>query len=389
MRAPNPTPIASLLGSLFIASLAWGQGPTTLTLPGQVPNGTFRQYLGGSEFRLGILLDRQALGSALKGKSQILSIQFRDLRLWPVLSSKSKQLPSLATLRLKIRASFGKAASTSPQTTFAANHGKSPMIVFDGSLLIQNPAAWNRDWGRQTVPFRLPKLTFSRPLPLASQGNLFLEIEAWDPSKSSNSLYWSWGLETLGEALGASSKKIGTGCIRYDLDPKNSIGSGQDLGILEDNRLLPGGLLSIEGTGPKNAPGLLFVGVQPTAFKLDGLGAKGCSLFVIPNTTLPILSTPLNLADPKASAALSLGFHRSDLPLPNLKSLLGLKIYAQAMFVDLKSNRLGLVFGDAVQAGVGTQAPQWGTSSLYAPDRDAKRGTPRLGQIPALRLELK
>ena len=388
MQAPFATQIACLTGCFLFASLAPGQ-TTTKTLPSQIPGSFFRQYLGGSDFRLGVLVDRQALGSSLKGRTQITAIQLRDLRLWPVLISKSAQIPSLATLRIRIRGSFGKVSSKAPRTTFSANHGKAPLKLFDGSIMIKNPSAWNKNWGQQNIPFRLPKLTFSKPLPIPPTGNLFLEIEAWDPSKSTKPVYWSWGLETAGEPLGEGSKKIGAGCVRYDMDPKNSTGSSEDLGVFEDNRLTPGGILAIEGTGPKNAPGLLFLGLQPTALKLDGLGAQGCSLFVVPATSLPLLSMGLSLGDASAEAALKVGFHRSDLPLPNLKSLLGIKIYAQAMFVNLNANRLGLVFGDAIEARVGTKTAQMGASVLYAPDRTATKGSPRMGQTPVLRLELK
>jgi hypothetical protein len=59
------------------------------------------------------------------------------------------------------------------------------------------------------------------------------------------------------------------------------------------------------------------------------------------------------------------------------------------MFINLKANRLGLVLGDAIMAGIGTKAPQLGASLLYAPDRAAKKGNPRLGQAPIFRLEIK
>ncbi|GEM_PF-3903076 len=389
MRALISSQIACLAGCFLIASLAPGQTTTTKTLPGQIPGPTFSQYLGGSDFRMGVLIDRQALGKALKGRTKILALQFRDLRLWPVVSSKKAKIPSLATLRIRIRASFGSSPSQAPKATFAINHGKSPTDVFNGSIVIQNPSAWNKDWGKNSTPFRLPKLTFSHPLPIPSTGNLFLEIEAWDPAKGFKPVYWSWGLETAGESLGESSKKIGAGCIRYDQDPKKSTGSGEDLGVFEDNRLMPGGTLAIEGTGPKNAPGLLFLGLQSTILRLDAFGAQGCNLFVVPATTLPLLSMGLRLSDANASAALKIGFHRSNLPLPNLNSLLGIKIYAQAMFINLNANRLGLVFGDAIAAGVGTKTSQIGSSLLYAPDRSASKGSPRIGQTPVLRLELK
>ncbi len=388
MQAPFATQIVRLTGFFLFASLAPGQ-TTTKALPGQLQSASFNQYLGGSDFRLGVLVDRQALGKALQGRKQILGIQLRDLRLWPVVGSKSAQIPGLATLRVRIRASFGGASSHAPKTTFAANHGKAPINLFNGSIVIKNPSAWNKDWGKQTVPFRLPRLTFTQPLPIPATGNLFLELEAWDPSKGTKPVYWSWGLETTGETLGEASKKIGAGCVRYDVDPKNSTGSSEDLGVFEDNRLMPGGILAIEGTGPKNAPGLLFLGVQPTALKLDGLGAQGCSLFVVPVTSLPLLSMGLSLGDATAEAALKVGFHRSDLPLPNLKSLLGIKVFAQAMFINLQANRLGLVFGDAIEARVGAKAAQMGISILYAPDRAATKGSPRIGQTPVLRLELK
>ncbi len=89
---------------------------------------------------------------------------------------------------------------------------------------------------------------------------------------------------------------------------------------------------------PPGAPAVLFVGAQPTAIDLTGIGMPGCRLLTTPIATLSTVAGP--------TGRLLLPF-----PVPPLPPLVGQVVHVQWAVVDPTANALGIATSDGLRLG--------------------------------------
>jgi len=227
-------------------------------------------------------------------------------------------------------------------TGFALNRTSTMSVVWSSALNLPAQA--------QTVRVFNIILKFSKPFAFKSaSGNLLLEFEANDANNTSP---YSFDAHMQSKNTGASSTYGNAGTINATIQPR--------IACEADYFLKPGRQAIVNLSAiTKNYPTILVWGFSadrwgplPLPFHLIPFGAPGNYV----NLSMDFLQ-PVSLIK---SGNTYVG--RSVYPLPKSNIVLDKTIYAQAMFLDSSSNKLGLVFtaGLLMQMQATSNAPvQW------------------------------
>lgn len=236
--------------------------------------------------------------------------------------------------------------------SFAAAHGK------DLSTVLQDQKI---RWPVLPVPAQPPapfavQLPFSQPFVLLPGRDLCVEIRSVTPSTQSENLYWYVDFEDFDRSSAEGSvRRLGAGCpFGFQLYGASPPLDGETpLEVYSYTRLT--------GPGPQFA--LLLNGAQDQSFgpvplplDLTAFGAPGCRLYLEPLWT--------NIAVVDTSDAR--GLARFDLPpLPKNPRYAGVRIYQQALVVDLAANAFGMRFSNYLELTLGATADPLPARTLY------------------------
>lgn len=268
-------------------------------------------------------------------------------------SSGAPQAVSLPNLTI----SLGYSSKTAPtmSTTFASNVQGTQTTVFSGTLNLPVQSAPPAGLGSFNIVQKLSKpFIYQR-----SQGNLLIQHIV--PGQATQALTYT---QLDGAVSGVPWGKFGTGGSFADQSqPTITIGNPTTIN--------PGG--SIDPTNPgmtSNYPTIHIYGFSSDSngpltlpFSLSPFGAPGNTLYC----SLDLL-VPATLKGGGSSWDAN-----SSVPIPNSQGLNGAAVFLSSMHVDLKANKLGLVFGPALGTTVGWQT-SCGMAQLYAKDSTATTG---------------
>lgn len=259
---------------------------------------------------------------------------------------------------------------------FADNITEVPVVVFQGTVQLPGrgsghagPLPWDVGIALQ-VPFAFT----------AANGQLLIDVVGNNPPGGAP-VYW---LDAM--APGGSATVFGT-------RGNNATGDALNLIVATGNSLDPR-LLTIGRTidytsalSFSNPPGVLAIGTapQPNPVDLGAIGAPANFLYVDPIVLVP-----------HAWTRTFIGWSSTfQLNLPNLRSLLHGRVYAQSTILEPRANALGLALSEAIETRIGDPLEVLPVQQLDADDPAAATGTrldfgfggpPTYGAV-ALRLE--
>jgi hypothetical protein len=223
-------------------------------------------------------------------------------------------------------------------TTFASNVTGPMTTVFQGNM---NVPAQQPPVGK-AAPFNLPLFALTAPFMYTrAGGDLILEMIS-DPPNGKPSYF-------------VDAATSGGNLVQWGTPGRLASDNLNFHAISRANQAIPGGTvdLSTETTVKSYPGGLLFgltdqsIGGLPLPFDLGFFGATGNWLYLA-----PIATAPHNFQQTSMGWASTLA-----LPVPNLPTLVGGRIYAQSYLVDPPANNAGLVTTDAIEATIGSLVP--------------------------------
>jgi len=217
---------------------------------------------------------------------------------------------------------------------FAANRGDTMTVVFDKAFDLPPPGTGS------PRPFNLSFKLATPYVFLPAQGDLLIEIEI--PGKPTRTAYV---IDAALSTARGTSTTFGT----YG---KFSSGDKLDFRNPSPEELKPGGKVELGAQGLMNGyPALAIFGFSKTQygplqlpFDLGALGAPGNHLYASMDLVVPLVLQPFFI-----------GWGGSvSIPLPDVAGLDQKQVFGQAMFIDPKSNALGIVFSNRVDMTIGS-----------------------------------
>jgi hypothetical protein len=236
-----------------------------------------------------------------------------------------------ATANVTITMSVGPLDAVGATTTFASNHGPSPVQVFSGNVNLPSASQ-----APGPAPF-VVNIPFSNSFPYVASAGSALVVDIATTSYTPGTGTASWYLDEQGVGQGARvSNPSAQSTCRFSNGNYNNV-----IGWAGTAAMIPGGrwYVSYQNLLP-NAPGFAALGNQgvggswngiPLPFSLAALGAPGCSWNVNVLFSLPLLASATGIAS------------WPTLNIPNDQALANVSIYDHAAFIDLAANALGLV----------------------------------------------
>ena len=290
----------------------------------------------------GGLLQEIVAGSTISTRSATLSgLQLRSGR---ANSATGRKIP-----RLIVRLAHTTRSPATMSTNIKANRTSVPTTVFDGAYALPAQSTttaagpWNIGW------------KWSRPFVFQnSLGNLLIEIEMPGPATTK----FRYAVDSF--VAGTRGKHVSFGT-------KGKFAGGDNFNMFSNlDQLRPGGEATMRVVNLKQGyPAIAIYGLSKSQwgtlrlpFDLKGLGAPDNALQVSMDILFPV--APWQIAT-------NLWNLRAVLPLPNLASLGGKKLYGQTFFFDRSSNALGLVFSNATEMTLGS-GPATDVSAIHLLD---------------------
>ena len=374
LRCAAPAALAAQRGAR-LALAAWCSAAILagqhVTVPSTVTNSDTPGIgeLAGANVavRQQFLIDDSHLGQ-LRGKT-VSELWFRrDIRYAHLLE------PGLADLTVTI--STGARAAADAVPGFAANHGPSPAIAFQGRLTIpRSPAiaAGYNPWDPQNTV----RIVLVQPF-LYGTGNLCIEIRG-TPVAGSVSEFWP--IDFLQDGSGGWVGKSGTNCNRAS-PPFSATARAQSLRVASTAEFI--------GLGRANTAGIMLLDSQQIAggLSLDLLGAPGCRLYVSPVISISRLYQPW----PQKSGP---GFTNVQMYIPNDPGFMGATLFVQWANPEFSlprsewTNPAGLTTSNLVQATLSSLPNTLGmctvTSALILGQQSPATGEVDPGRGPVIR----
>jgi hypothetical protein len=283
---------------------------------------------------------------------------------------------------LTAQATIMMSVSTSPwtasTTTFATNHGGSPVTVLSAQISLPpatNPPAWPAPW---QTPF-----PFSAPFPYAGVAGGSLVIDIHQDQTGLVVAGGQWYLEYTTPDVGGRSNNGGSAqsTCKFSGGTYNS-GLGYTTGGLSGN----GGTWYVQYSGLQaNLIGVGAIGIVgeggswngiPLPIDLTPMGAPGCRW----STSMEVI------------VALSTGTTTSarwpNQTIPNDPSLRGAAFYDHSIWIDPPANALGLVAGWSSKWSIGTGIGAPGAFVVATGNNHmAATGSRTAGGMPTMQLQ--
>lgn len=232
---------------------------------------------------------------------------------------------------------YAKVSPSSMSTNFASNRSGAQTTVFKGTFMLPaQPAV--RGVGALNIVFKLSAPFLYR----ANTGNLLLEFVETGQATRKNEYYLDAWREGAGYAASFGTPGRLASNAPYSVTCPAS------------DALTPAGSVDIRASGlDQNYPAAVIYGFSNLAygnillpFDLTALGAAGNKAYVSIDLVVPLILT-------QSGRAWS-GTRK--LPVPKLAGIGGLSIFAQAIFLDAKSNASGSVWSNGVAMTLGGEA---------------------------------
>ncbi|MEZ5988649.1 MAG: hypothetical protein R3F30_05920 [Planctomycetota bacterium] len=327
-------PLAAQTERIVPANLATTEGNLDSRIPFTLNAFRFQQLYDGSSIatRTAVIADC----SFRRGNGSTAAFSGTTLQKVVVLCSTTKVSPGAMT------------------TTFASNNTSTQTQVFSGNLVL--PA---QPTSTPTGPFNVT-VKFVKPFTyVRADDHILLEFQVGANTTSK----LNYPVDSSNGAGGGTIKAYGTG--------GTLAGGAYAFGSTAAGALVPGGRAVLELSAPANYPAVGIFGFSdklwgPVNLPLDltSFGAPGNSLLVSFDLVAPmVLTQGLKTWDGDAV-----------LPLPNVPAAVGATVFGQALIVDARSNKLGMVLTDGLSMTLpaGNVAPY---AAIYSDSSTATTGS--------------